>query len=124
VHEGGVVIERLDDGAWRFIKRSGEVLEACVPGHTRPFAQWTSIVAAHQAQGLEIDARTAATGWRGERMDYGIAIDLLIAGARRAGTFPPKRPQVQLAEISSAPRVPGAGPQWRPRAPSCTTATD
>jgi hypothetical protein len=24
VHEGGIVIQRLDDGAWRFVKRSGE----------------------------------------------------------------------------------------------------
>ena len=95
VHEGGVVIQRLDDGAWRLIKRSGEVLEACVPGRTRPFAQWTELVAAHEAQGLEIDARTATTGWRGERMDYGIAIDLLIARARKAGTFPRKRPEIQ-----------------------------
>lgn len=99
VHEGGVVIQRLDDGAWRFIKRSGEVLEACVPGRTRPLAQWTQIVAAHEAQGLEIDARTATTGWRGETMDYGMAIDLLIAGARRAGTLPRKRPEMQRQEI-------------------------
>jgi len=99
VHEGGVVIQRLDDGAWRFIKRSGEVLEACVPGRTRPLAQWTELVAAHEAQGLEIDARTATTGWRGERMDYGMAIDLLIAGARKAGTLPRKRPEMQRQEI-------------------------
>jgi hypothetical protein len=32
----------------------------------------------HAERGIEIDADTAATGWRGERMDYGIAIDALL----------------------------------------------
>jgi hypothetical protein len=32
----------------------------------------------HAERGIHIDANTAATGWRGERMDYGIAIDSLL----------------------------------------------
>jgi hypothetical protein len=86
VHEGGIVIERLDDGAWRFVKRSGEALHSCAPGCTQPFGDWTRLPAAHLEQGLHIDANTAATRWRGERMDHGLAIDLLVAA-----TFPRKR---------------------------------
>jgi hypothetical protein len=78
VHEGGVRIERCDDGAWRFVNARGEALFGCAPGHTPPLAHWTQLAAAHAERGIEIDARTAATGWRGERMDYAIAVDALL----------------------------------------------
>lgn len=84
VHEGGIVIERLDDGAWRFVKRSGEVLHACAPGCTRPLGDWTRLPAVHVERGINIDATTAATRWRGERMDHVLAIDLLVARVERA----------------------------------------
>jgi hypothetical protein len=92
VHEGGVIVQRLDDGAWRFVKRSGEALESCAPGHSPPLGDWSRLVATHVAQGIHIDAKTAATRWRGERMDHVLAIDLLVAKAQRARTFPRKRP--------------------------------
>lgn len=38
VHEGGMRVERLDDGAWRFTRPDGEVLESVAHGHTRPLA--------------------------------------------------------------------------------------
>jgi hypothetical protein len=85
VHEGGMRIERLDDGAWRFTTARGESRAACAPGRTLPFGDWSTRVADHRAQGLAIDARTAATRWRGERMDYGLAIDVLLQRVRRAG---------------------------------------
>ena len=84
VHEGGITIQRLNDGAWRFVKRSGESLHSCAPGRTGPFGDWTTLVAAHVASGIGIDERTAATRWRGERMDNGLAIDLLLANVERA----------------------------------------
>ena len=84
VHEGGITVQRLDDGAWRFVKRSGESLHACAPGRTGPFGDWTALVAAHAGSGIGIDERTAATRWRGERMDNGLAIDLLLAKVQRA----------------------------------------
>jgi hypothetical protein len=46
---------------------------------------WSQLVEDHRAQGLAIDARTAATRWRGERMDHGLAIEVLLQRARRAG---------------------------------------
>lgn len=36
VHEGGIRVDRLDDGAWRFTRPNGQVLESVAPGHTRP----------------------------------------------------------------------------------------
>ena len=77
VHEGGLKMERCDDGAWRFFNARGDSLYGCAPGHTRPFADWRKLAVEHAERGVHIDANTAATGWRGERMDYGIAIDSL-----------------------------------------------
>ena len=77
VHEGGLRMERCDDGAWRFFNARGESLYGCAPGHTRPFADWRRLPAEHAERGIQINASTAATGWRGERMDYGVTIDSL-----------------------------------------------
>jgi hypothetical protein len=85
VHEGGIAIHRLDDGAWRFSKRNGESLHSCAPGCTGSLIDWTRLQESHREQGLVIDATTAATRWRGEAMDYGIAIDTLIRRSERTG---------------------------------------
>jgi hypothetical protein len=78
VHEGGLKMQRCDDGAWRFVNARGESLYGCAPGHTQPLADWRQLPAAHAERGIRIDSNTATTGWRGERMDYGIAIDSLL----------------------------------------------
>jgi hypothetical protein len=83
VHEGGVTIQRLDDGAWRFCRPDGESLVASGPNHTRPLGDWLQLVAVHEKQSLHIDAHTARTRWRGESMDYGLAIDVLLGQERR-----------------------------------------
>jgi hypothetical protein len=36
---GGIRIERLDDGAWRFIRPNGESIASCAPGHTNRWLQ-------------------------------------------------------------------------------------
>ncbi len=38
----------------------------------------------HERQGMVITKSTAATQWRGERMDYGFAMDILMGHANRA----------------------------------------
>jgi hypothetical protein len=88
VHEGGVTIQRLDDGAWRFCRPDGESLVASGPNHTRPLGDWLQLVAVHEEQSLHIDAHTARTRWRGESMDYGLAIDVLLGQERRARDVP------------------------------------
>ena len=37
--------------------------------------------AAHDARGLDIDAATAAPRWDGEPVDYGLAVEALLAAA-------------------------------------------
>jgi hypothetical protein len=88
VHEGGLRILRLDDGAWRVINPQGATLDSGAPGRTRPFGDWSRLVAANREQGITLDATTAATRWRGERMDYGIAIDSLLLRSRRTAGSP------------------------------------
>lgn len=87
VHEGGIRIECLDDGAWRFILANGESRLSCAPRRTLPLGGWTRLAAIHREAGIGIDARTAATRWRGERMDHGQAIDALLYRSR-AGAAP------------------------------------
>jgi hypothetical protein len=89
VREGGVRIERLDDGAWRFIKKSGEAFVSAAPGHTQPMSgDWQVVTTQHAEQGIHIDPLTARTRWRGESMDYGIAVDILLSRNRRAAQRP------------------------------------
>jgi hypothetical protein len=84
VHEGRLIVERLDDGAWRFSKPGGESIAATsvLPQHTRPLADW------NRERGIHITAETATTGWRGEVMDYAMAIDALIHRSQLAGNWP------------------------------------
>jgi hypothetical protein len=94
VHEGGVRIERLDDGAWRFIRPDGEAFVATSPGHTQPMqGDWETVARQHAERGLHIDPHTARTRWRGESMDYGIAIDVLLAKDRQAPQPKPDDPR-------------------------------
>lgn len=84
VHEGRIVIRRLAEGAWRFVKRTGEVLHSCAPGSSRPLGDWAQLPAVHREQDIHINAQTAVTRWRGERMDHVWTIDLLVANAQKA----------------------------------------
>jgi hypothetical protein len=90
VHEGGLKMQRCDDGAWRFFNARGESLYGCAPGYTRPLADWRRLPAQHVELGVHIDSHTAITGWRGERMDYGVAIDSLRfrSGSIRSSDHP------------------------------------
>jgi hypothetical protein len=45
---------------------------------------WQDIQQGNEQHDIHIDPLTARTRWRGEQMDYGIAIDILLARARRA----------------------------------------
>jgi hypothetical protein len=117
VHEGRIVVQRLDDGAWRFIHPGGQGLVSTAHGRTRPFAldpvvdpaccDGTELAAAHLAHGLAIDQSTAATRWRGERMDHSYAISMLMQRAERAGTFPRKRPVMPVSISASMSAMDG-----------------
>ena len=67
VHEGGIRIERFDDGALRFVRADGEPVDDVAPGFTQPPGDWR-----------QLPEGTLVNRWRGERMDYNTAIDALI----------------------------------------------
>jgi hypothetical protein len=63
VHEGGVRIQSLDDGAFRFLRPDGQAFDSPLPTAT--------------------DCRaTAVTRWTGEALDLDVAIDWLMEGKR------------------------------------------
>jgi hypothetical protein len=75
VHEGGIRIERLDDGALRFVKPNGDAIGS--GGCSQPAGDWSQL-----SEGKFRDC------WRGERMDLGLAVDLLLEQARREKSVP------------------------------------
>jgi hypothetical protein len=77
VHEGGFNVEILDDGALRFINGRGEAVDHVLPGCSQPAGD-----RARMPKGQFEDC------WRGDRMDLGIAVDLLIQESRRIGHVP------------------------------------
>jgi HNH endonuclease len=95
VHEGGVEVQVLDDGALRFVV-NGRSFESLVPARRAPESRqssqdvtrghWSQLAADLNASDITITPGTAVTRWRGERMDYGIAIDAMLYRTHRAGT--------------------------------------
>ncbi len=99
VHEGGVEVQVLDDGALRFVV-NGRSLESPVPVRQAPVADrdrrnrdpnvnpnvtsgnWAQLVTDVSASGTTITPDTAVTRWRGERMDYGLAVEVMLSRAR------------------------------------------
>jgi hypothetical protein len=73
VHEGGIRIEALDDGALIFRKPNGRAIDSVAPGFTQPLGDWT-----------QLPAGALVNRWRGERMDYGLGVEVLLQQARRA----------------------------------------
>jgi hypothetical protein len=83
VHEGEIAVECQPDGGWRFLHPDGRQLE-WVHDEDAPCHQWVDITRTHADLGIHIDDRTAATRWRGERMDYGLAVAILCQQSERA----------------------------------------
>jgi hypothetical protein len=97
VHEGGVAVHVLDDGALRFVTKEGREFDSPLPA--RPGEErgarapdvgqgdWTALGETHDANGLVITPDTAVTRWRGEGMNYGIAVDALLYRSHHAEHF-------------------------------------
>jgi hypothetical protein len=82
VHEEGYQVERRSDGGLRFSRPDGgEVPEAPAPAPV-PNDPVQTLRARHATSGLHFDARTGLSGWLGERLDLGWAIDVLHPRAR------------------------------------------
>jgi phage gp46-like protein len=83
LHEGRVVVQVLDDGAFRFVRPDGQSFDSPAPGGPRQ-VDWMQLVAAHQARQINVTPRTAVTRWQGESLDYGLAVEGLLQRAKRA----------------------------------------
>jgi hypothetical protein len=88
VHEGQVVLQTLDDGAFRFVRPNGECFESPVPTP----AGWAELVAEHEASEIRILPATAVTRWTGEALDLALAVDVLIQRSQRAKNAPAETP--------------------------------
>jgi hypothetical protein len=84
VHEGQVVVQILDDGAFRFTRPDGESFESPTPRMT----DWQELVAMHQAEKIRITPTTAITAWTGETLDYSLAAGCLMERAQQARNVP------------------------------------
>ena len=77
VHEGGFDVRVLEDGALRFVRPDGRVVDCVKPGCSQPWAE-----------SREFPAAEKAWHYRGDRMDLGMAVDGLYQCERRAGGVP------------------------------------
>jgi hypothetical protein len=91
VHEGQVIVQSLDDGAFRFTRPDGESFESPSP----PPADWRELVAMNEAADIQVTPRTAITRWTGESIDYGVAVQCLLEKAERSRELTATGPQVE-----------------------------
>jgi 5-methylcytosine-specific restriction endonuclease McrA len=77
VHEEGYQVERLPDGELQFRQPNGWPLPDVPPPPMVVSDPAGVIRARNEAEGLALNARTAMSGWLGERLDVGYAIDVL-----------------------------------------------
>ena len=89
VHEGGFDVERLDDGAFRFINRYGVAIR---PPRRREASSPDTIVLRNESLGLAIDCETATAHWHGERIDYDHALMVSMASWDSGDTRPEAGP--------------------------------
>ena len=82
VHEGGIVVVPREPGGWRFLKPDGREFNVIGPASTA--YDWRGLQSANEEQGIRIDSNTAATRWRGERIDYELGVWGLCHQAERA----------------------------------------
>jgi hypothetical protein len=82
VHEGEISVETLPDGTWRFLRPDGSHYEV-IPVSPPPTYDGEELRRAHSELNILIDSNTAATRWRGERMDYELGVWVLCNQANR-----------------------------------------
>ena len=77
VHEEGYQVERQPDGELTFRHPHGWLLPDVPPPPAVASDPAEVIRARNEADGLALNARTAMSGWLGEGLDVGYAIDVL-----------------------------------------------
>jgi hypothetical protein len=101
VHEGGIAVEARAGGGWRFLRPDGREFEILYR-EPPPAYEWMALRNTHAAQGIPIDRNTAATRWRGERMDYELGVWVLCNQAERARDRERNAPDVSAETPDSA----------------------
>jgi hypothetical protein len=81
VHEGQISVETTATGGWRFLRPDGQHFEL-IP--RPPPCDADDLAHTHAALGIQINSKTAATRWRGERMNYELGVWVLCQQAERA----------------------------------------
>jgi len=84
VHEEGYQVALEPGGALRFRRPDGQPLPEVPPPAAVPADPVEALRACHDAQGLQLNGRTACPLWLGERLDVGWAIGVLHPRAARA----------------------------------------
>jgi hypothetical protein len=79
VHEGGWNAQVLDDGAFRFLKPNGEALSSSCEQHGS--LSCSSPITLHPSRPSQ---------WRGDKMDYGLAVQVLCQRDARANMNAPR----------------------------------
>jgi hypothetical protein len=82
VHEEGYKVECRPDGALRFRRPDGRLIPEVPAPPEVPADPVKMLRARHEADGLDLDARTGLPSWTGESLDVGWAIGVLHPLAR------------------------------------------
>jgi Domain of unknown function (DUF222)/HNH endonuclease len=82
VHEEGYQVDRQSDGELRLRRPDGRLLPEVPSAPAVPGDPAETLRAQHGAQGLRLHAHTATSGWLGEHLDLGWAINVLHPLAR------------------------------------------
>jgi hypothetical protein len=82
VHEGEILIETPAEGGWRFLHPDGRHFEV-IRRSADAEHDWEDLERTHAELGIQIDSKTAATRWQGERMDYDLGVWVLCQQAER-----------------------------------------
>jgi 5-methylcytosine-specific restriction endonuclease McrA len=91
VHEEGYQVARLPDGELQFRRPDGRPLPDIPPPATVPADPVKALRVCHDAQGLQVNARTGCAGWLGEGLNVGWAIDVLHPLAQRSRPCSPEQ---------------------------------
>ena len=87
--EDGFDVQRLDDGAFRFVNPHGLAIR---PPRRRETSSPDTIIVQNESLGLAIDCETATAHWHGERIDYDHALMVAMASWDSGGTRPEAGP--------------------------------
>jgi hypothetical protein len=73
VHEGKVVVQTLDDGAFRFVRPDGNSFDSPPPA-----GDWETLVAIQAEGHIVVTPKTAVANWTGGGFDLGLGVEVLM----------------------------------------------